>query len=177
MSNLFCSNCGAVLDEDGKYCARCGVAARIHKSHKDVNLATSETNKQEYNYSRYKGNVQIIAILEAASGIIILLGSLLLGVVLVNIPKIMNFVEVQDPEFWRVWPIANSFLWVLLIVLVIYGILNILLGVSLYKFNSFGRIGTMINGALGIFNVPIGTLFGIASIYLLTRPEADVVFK
>jgi hypothetical protein len=89
----------------------------------------------------------------------------------------MNYVDVQDPDFWKIWPVANSFLWVILILLIIYGIFNILAGVSLYRFNSFGRIGTMINGALGILNVPIGTIFGVASIYLLTRPEADVVFK
>lgn len=177
MSKVFCSNCGAELDEDSKYCARCGVAAKNYKSQENTYFTKPGGYKQENNYSSYKGNVQIIAILEAASGIIILLATLIFGVILVNMPKIMNYVDVHDPEFWRIWPLASSFLWVLLIILVIYGIVNILLGVSLYRFNSFGRIGTMINGALGLFNVPIGTLFGIASIYLLTRPEAEVVFK
>ncbi|MHA2337606.1 MAG: hypothetical protein ACXACX_09890 [Candidatus Hodarchaeales archaeon] len=177
MSNVFCANCGALLEEDGKYCSRCGTQAKVHKSQESMNLKETGTHKPEYNYSSYKGNIQIIAILEVAYGIIVLLGAVVLGVVLVNIPEIMSYVDVHDPAFWKIWPVASNFLWVILIVLVIYGVFNILAGVSLYRFNSFGRIGTMINGALGIFNIPIGTIFGIASIYLLTRPEADVVFK
>ncbi|MHA1982704.1 MAG: zinc-ribbon domain-containing protein [Candidatus Hodarchaeales archaeon] len=177
MSKLFCANCGTVLEEDSKYCYRCGTQAGIHKPKEFMKPKEFGAQKQENNISSYKSNIQIIAILEAANGIITLLITLVLGVVLINIPKIMNYVDVQDPEFWRIWPIASSFLWILLIILVIYGVLNILLGVSLYRFKSFGRIGTMINGGLGILNVPIGTIFGIASIYLLTRPEAEVVFN
>jgi hypothetical protein len=177
MLDVFCANCGALLEEDGKYCSRCGTQAKAYKSQEFINPKETGTYKPEHNYSSYKGNIQIIAILEAAYGILVLLGAVVLGLVLVNIPKIMNYVDVQDPDFWKIWPVANSFLWVILILLIIYGIFNILAGVSLYRFNSFGRIGTMINGALGILNVPIGTIFGVASIYLLTRPEADVVFK
>ena len=177
MSKLYCSNCGGLLDEDGKFCSHCGMGVKGNKFSKEKISNEFTVSNADQNYSSYRGNVQIIAILEIAFGMLALLGSAILGLIVVNVPKIVNFAEVNDATFWNAWPFASKFLWLLFILVIAYGILNILVGISLYKFNSFGRIGTMVNGALGILNVPFGTLFGIASIYLLTRPEADVVFK
>lgn len=177
MVNVYCSNCGGLLDEDSKFCSHCGMAAKNDKiSKKMISKEFSVTNADQ-NYSSYRGNIQIIAILEIAFGLLVLFISAILGFILLNIPKFANVVDIHDPTFWDIWPFASKFLWLMFIIVIVYGILNVLVGVSLYRFNTFGRIGTMINGALSIFNVPFGTLFGIASIYLLTRPEADVVFN
>ncbi len=50
---------------------------------------------------------------------------------------------------------------------------GLLSGVGLLKRASWGKIWTIVAGALSLVNVPIGTLFGAYAIYVMTRPETD----
>lgn len=175
MSKNYCKNCGIINDNDSKFCVRCGTNIDTVHPKKAVfnDYSSKDLNNAVEDYSRY---VQIIAVLEIAFGVLAFIGSTIMWFLAFNLPKIIPHIENVDPEFAHFWPLVNNLLFLIAFALTTYGILSIIFGIGLYRFKSYGRIGTMVNGALGIFNVPIGTVFGIATLYVLTRPEMNVLF-
>lgn len=180
MSELFCANCGTEVDVDSRFCMKCGYAVKqkVGKIDRLSSSSGSTGSSSGYNYRSYRSNVQIIAVLEMAWGLIIFLFSFLVVALVRFVPQLVAASEHPvDPEFYHIWPLVSNFVLVIFIFLIIVGFFNIIVGFSLYRFNQFGRIGSMILGALNLFSVPIGTLFGIATLYLLTRPEAEETFS
>jgi hypothetical protein len=35
----------------------------------------------------------------------------------------------------------------------------------------------MVMGALSLINIPLGTIFGLFALYILTKPEAEALFN
>ncbi|OLS24929.1 MAG: hypothetical protein HeimC3_18050 [Candidatus Heimdallarchaeota archaeon LC_3] len=176
MSKNYYKNCGSLLDDDAKYCFRCGITVEYESPAKKLasfDFSSKDTSKK---YNDYRSYIQVIAVLEIAFGILAFIGSTVIWFLVANLPEIMPHIGEVDPEFLQFWPLARNILVLVAFGLTIYGILSIIFGVSLYKFKSFGRIGTMVNAALGILNVPIGTIFGVTALYVLTRPETEVLF-
>jgi hypothetical protein len=58
----------------------------------------------------------------------------------------------------------------------VYGIVAIVSGKRLMEYKKSGRTGTMVISALNLFNIPIGTIFGVFALYVLTKPEAEQLF-
>ncbi|UCG02660.1 MAG: hypothetical protein JSW11_01455 [Candidatus Heimdallarchaeota archaeon] len=58
----------------------------------------------------------------------------------------------------------------------IFGIAQIVYGRRLLQYKSSGRIGTIVAGVLHLLNVPFGTAFGLAALFILTRPEVIDLF-
>lgn len=65
---------------------------------------------------------------------------------------------------------AGAIIGLIFIALSLPGILS---GVGLLKRVAWGRTWTIVAGALSLINVPIGTIFGIYAIYVMTQPETE----
>jgi len=160
-----CPKCGEQAKFDDFFCQTCGTA-----------LISPERPKTK----QLMSYIQIIGIVEIVLGIFGLVGAGLIGFLAYILPRVMELEEVQTdiPE-----PIKSElfdFLWMFLlliaVLLVIYAIASIWFGIRLLQYKNSGRIGTMIIGALSIINIPLGTAFGLAALYILTKPEAEALF-
>ncbi|MFW9929092.1 MAG: zinc-ribbon domain-containing protein [Candidatus Thorarchaeota archaeon] len=178
MTKMFCRNCGKELDYDSKFCSYCGVGSVNSGSSKAPSyVPTYNQDLTKSNINNYRSNIKLIAVIEIAIGALVLFGSTFLWIIRSQLPRMLTHMEINDPDFWKYWPLAQNFLTIIAVVLTLYGILCIIFGFGLLKYKSYGRIGTMMNAALALFSVPIGTIFGIAALYVLTRNETDELFK
>ena len=71
----------------------------------------------------------------------------------------------------RLIPVISVLLFVIAVVCFVYAFVSIISGKRLLQYQNSGRIGTMVIGALDLFNFPFGTVFGIAALYVLSQPE------
>lgn len=81
---------------------------------------------------------------------------------------------VNDPDASVIIEIVAKFISVFLIIISIPGLLA---GFGLYKRKEWGRILTILIGAVQIFCFPIGTAIGIYSIWALIQPETIKFFE
>jgi hypothetical protein len=56
-------------------------------------------------------------------------------------------------------------------------VLGIISGIALLSYKGWGRIMTIIVSALGCFNIPIGTLVGVYSIWVLMQDDTVKLFN
>lgn len=74
----------------------------------------------------------------------------------------------------------NTFITTVLIFVAVmmlcYGMASVFFGTRLLQRKNSARIGTMITASLNLFWLPFGTLYGIAALYLLTRPDVEQMF-
>jgi hypothetical protein len=84
---------------------------------------------------------------------------------------IMGFVGtlVYDPVGTRVLWMVGTFIGTFLIVLSVPGIVG---GIGLLKRREWARILTLIVGALGLIDIPLGTALGIYTLWVLIQDEA-----
>jgi formate/nitrite transporter FocA (FNT family) len=66
-----------------------------------------------------------------------------------------------------------SFGFVIGLVLILLAVPGLVSAIGLFKREPWARLWTIVAGALSLLNVPIGTLFGIYALWVVTRPEAD----
>lgn len=76
---------------------------------------------------------------------------------------------VDDPEAMRILWLFGTFFATFLIVLSVPGIIG---GVWLLKRKEWARILTLIVGALGLVDIPLGTALGVYTIWVLIQDEA-----
>jgi len=161
-----CPQCGAKASWSDFYCENCGAAL---------------TSPKRPRTKQYRSNIQIIGIAEIVLGFFNLLGAGILGVITAIFPRIMEIEEIQaeitDPTIWELVLLARYLLIIIVIFLLLYGIFSVIFGALLLQYRSAGRVGTMIMGALSLINAPLGTIFGIGALYVLTRPEAEALFN
>ena len=48
-------------------------------------------------------------------------------------------------------------------------------GIGLLKSKKWSKISSLIVGALSIFSFPLGTIFGVFTLYYLTKPEVSEI--
>jgi hypothetical protein len=60
--------------------------------------------------------------------------------------------------------------------LIIFWIPNIIAGIGLISFRSWGRVLALVVGALHILAFPIGTAVGIFAFFVLMQPDAEALF-
>ena len=165
MSKDICPDCGTKTDWSDFYCQNCGSAL---------------TSPKRPKAKQYLSNIQIIGIAEIVLGIFELLGAGLLIVLTAILPRILELESIQneisDPVIWELLTFTGYFMIILVVVLLLFGLLSILFGVLLLQYKNAGRVGTMIIAAFSLMNPPLGTLFGIGALYVLTRPEAEALF-
>lgn len=165
MSMNKCPKCGEKAKFDDIFCQTCGTALMSPERPK---------TKQLMSY------IQIIGIVEIVLGIFGLIGAAFIGFFAYILPRIIELEEVQSELSEPIRSEIFNFVWMLLlliaVLLVIYAIASIWFGIRLLQYKNSGRIGTMIIGALSIINIPLGTAFGLAALYILTKPEVEALF-
>ena len=181
MSSKFCSNCGASIDVDTKFCSTCGA---VQKSVSSVNTPAPYAQNYTYanvpvGYSTPKpqvSEIKILAIIEVGAGAFILFSMLaLFGFLTYS----LNRYSANNPTSTsteNLGPIL-ALLFALGAFVLIYAICAIIFGIGLYRFRNWGRIGSMVIGALSLVSFPLGTLYGGIMIYLLTKQENKVLFN
>ena len=151
-----CSNCGAYVTSDSFFCQVCG------------SEVTSEIFSTDHRLETFKGYIQIIGIVEIVLGIFELIGGLVLTLL---VPLVYYAVSQESPSDLYIVRFVSIFLFGLALLLYIFALATIISGRKLMQHKNSGRIGTMIIGVLNLFNVPFGTVFGLAALYVLTQPE------
>ena len=167
MSLNECPNCGELAKPNEFFCQSCGTAI--------------STSPQRPRTKEIRGYIQIIGTVEIVFGIMGIIGSVFITFIAAIIPTLVNegMLESEESSVLTSTTIV-SFIAILIglmaLMFVIFSIAAILSGIKLMQYKNSGRIGTMIIGAFSLFIIPVGTIFGVAALYILTKPEVFPLF-
>lgn len=167
MSLNQCPNCGEIAKPNEFFCQSCGTAL---------------TSPQRPRTKEIRGYIQIIGTVEIVFGIMGIIGSLFMGFFAVFIPTLVSEGVFQSSEKSSLLTseamvsFLAVFIGLVALLFIIFSFAAILSGIKLMQYKNSGRIGTMIIGAFSLFIIPVGTIFGIAALYLLTKPEVFPLF-
>lgn len=148
-----CSNCGAQVTSDSFFCQVCG---------------SEVTFSPNPRLETFKGYIQIIGAVEIVFGIIALFGALLVTFI---VPLVFYSLSYSDYSSTSLVRVVSILIFGVAVLLYILAFACIISGRKLLQYKNSGRIGTMIIGAFNLFNIPFGTLFGLAALYVLAQPE------
>jgi hypothetical protein len=166
MSLNECPNCGELAKPNEFFCQSCGTAL---------------TRPDRPRTKEIRGYIQIIGVVEIVFGIVGLLASAFLGFFAAFIPALMAEGVFDTSESALTSQTITTFLAVFIafiaIVFLIFSLAAILSGIKVMQYKNSGRIGTMIIGAFSLFLIPVGTIFGVAALYILTKPEVEPLFS
>ncbi|MHA2370987.1 MAG: hypothetical protein ACXADX_19400 [Candidatus Hodarchaeales archaeon] len=181
----FCPNCGTVFFPGDEFCSSCG--DRIPKTPSPPAPAPryEPAIVSAAQIAEYRSYIQIIGIVEIVGGVLALIGGLFLGLFAIFIPDIMSSTPesptTTGPESTTMDFPAEEFVMImffmLAVLLFIYAGASIAFGKQLLEYRKSGRTGTMIIGAISLINIPLGTIFGIAALYILSKPEVEELFS
>ncbi|MHA1975988.1 MAG: hypothetical protein ACW98F_19965 [Candidatus Hodarchaeales archaeon] len=185
MSKKICQNCGSPGDGDDLFCQECGSKFSSYKY--------SDKLSPKSRVKEYRGYIQIIGIVEAIFGVFAIFIAGLLALIAVLIPLFFSDETlVSMPDLFDGMSsmpsgsMENSygiFLFVMILLgfvaifFLIFGILGIINGRRLLNYQKNGHSGSMLISVLSLLAMPIGTIFGIFSLYVLTRPEVDQILS
>jgi len=115
-----------------------------------------------------KKHVTVAAILQIVFGIFNVFGA-------IAIAFAFGFVDqfVDDPTAIKVLDIVSI---PLMTMLGLIGAAMILGAIGLLSCKNWGKVLTLIMAALGLLNIPIGTLKGVYIIWVLVQPETTTLF-
>lgn len=119
--------------------------------------------------NRMKRHVNIAAILQIVFGSILVIAGLVIAIA-------FGFVDqfVDDPTAIKVLGYVGT---PLVVLFLLFGGLMIAGGVGLFYCKMWARILTLVMGAIGLLNVPIGTLKGVYIIWVLVQQETVSLFE
>ena len=119
--------------------------------------------------NRMKKHVTVVAILQIVFGALNILGAL---AIIFAFGFIDQFVD--DPTAVKVLDIVMV---PLVTILGLFGAAMVSGGIGLLSCKAWGRVLTLIMGALGLLNIPIGTLKGVYIIWVLVQSETVSLFE
>lgn len=133
----------------------------------EENITTQATVSIEE--SRMKKHVNVVAILQIVFGSLNVLIALTIGFA-------FGFVDqfVDDPTAVKVLALVGT---PLVVLFLIFGGAMIAGGVGLLSCKPWARILTLVMGAIGLLNIPIGTLKGVYIIWVLVQQETVSLFE
>jgi hypothetical protein len=185
MSKNICPNCGSTGGSEDLFCQECGS--------KFSSQMYSTYNVPKSRVSEYRGYIQVIGIVEAIFGVFALFVSGILVLVAALMPIFFSedtmvsmpdlFGEMSSVPAGSLENSYGIFLFIMLVLgfialfILIYGILAIINGRRLMNYQKNGHSGSILISALSLLAMPMGTIFGIFSLYILTRPETDQVLS
>lgn len=121
----------------------------------------------------YIGYIQITSVVEIAIGILISI----LGLIIL----IFGFMASEDTFKSEYSQYFVKYIQIIIgligVLLILFGFISVYFGMKLFQLKQIGRIGTMLVAALQLIFIPFGTIFGITSLYLLTRPNTIEIFR
>jgi len=119
--------------------------------------------------NRMKKHVNIAGILQIVFGSFIVLGALAIAI-------LFGFIDqfVDDPTALKVLGIIST---PLVVLMLLFGGAMIAGGVGLFYCKPWARILTLVMAAMGLLNVPIGTLKGVYIIWVLVQSETISLFE
>jgi hypothetical protein len=119
--------------------------------------------------SRMRKHIHVAAILQIVFGSLIVIAGLAIAFA-------FGFVDqfVDDPTALKVLAIVGT---PLIVMFLLFGGAMIAGGVGLLSCKSWARILTLIMAALGLLNIPIGTLKGVYIIWVLVQQETISLFE
>ena len=169
-----CPVCGSKYSDSLKFCEKCGANLEKEKALKEQMTTFKNTTYEPLN-SKYQGYIQVIAVMEVTVGVIALLIGFLLGVISPYITDLIstsssgsNAGTVNSASVVRLMEMVFLTIGVSSI---IFGVFAIYFGYKLYKLENVGRFGTLVVSSLLLIFIPFGTIFGIISLVLMSRPE------
>lgn len=132
----------------------------------EENRITQENTTVEE--SRMRKHIHVAAILQIVFGSLNVIGGL-------GVAFAFGFVDqfVDDPTALKVLAIVGT---PLIVMLLLFGGAMIAGGVGLLACKSWARILTLVMAALGLLNIPIGTLKGVYIIWVLVQQETISLF-
>lgn len=119
--------------------------------------------------NRMQKHVSVAAILQIVFGSMDLIGAIALGFVFQFVVKMAD-----DPTASQVLGIIGT---PLIVFLLLFGGAMIAGGIGLFSCKNWARILTMVMAALGLLNIPIGTLKGVYIIWVLVQQETVSLFE
>jgi hypothetical protein len=119
--------------------------------------------------SRMKKHVSVVAILQIVFGSLNVIGAIAVGFAFQFVVKVAD-----DPTASQVLSIIGT---PLIIMLLLFGGAMIAGGIGLFSCRNWARILTLVMGALGLLNIPIGTLKGVYIIWVLVQQETVSLFE
>jgi hypothetical protein len=119
--------------------------------------------------NRMRKHVNIAAILQIVFGAILVIAAMAIAFA-------FGFVDqfVDDPTAVKVLGIIGT---PLVVLFLLFGGAMIAGGVGLFYCKPWARILTLVMGAIGLLNVPIGTLKGVYIIWVLVQSETISLFE
>jgi hypothetical protein len=119
--------------------------------------------------NRMRKHVNIAAILQIVFGAILVIAGMAIAFA-------FGFVDqfVDDPTAMKVLGIIGT---PLVVMFLLFGGAMIAGGVGLFYCKPWARILTLVMGAIGLLNVPIGTLKGVYIIWVLVQSETISLFE
>ncbi len=118
---------------------------------------------------RIRGHVNTAGILQIVFGSFWLLGGLIIAFALGFASQF-----VDDPNISRILGIVGT---PLVITMVLFGGVMIAGGIGLLYFKTWARVLTLVMAAIGLLNVPLGTLKGVYIIWALMQSETITMFE
>jgi hypothetical protein len=117
---------------------------------------------------RMRKHIHVAAILQIVFGSLVVIGGLAIAFA-------FGFVDqfVDDPTALKVLAIVGT---PLIVMFLLFGGAMIAGGVGLLACKSWARILTLVMAALGLLNIPIGTLKGVYIIWVLVQQETISLF-
>jgi len=128
-----------------------------------------EENKITIEENRMKKHVNIAAILQIVFGSLDVICAL-------TIAFAFGFIDqfVTDPTAIRVLGIIGT---PLVVIFLVFGAAMIAGGVGMFSCRPWARILTLVMAALGLLNIPVGTLKGVYIIWALAQKETIILFE
>jgi hypothetical protein len=123
--------------------------------------------------NRMKKHVSAVAAIRITLHTIGLLG-IIVAFGVVNFA--FSFIPVEDlPE--AVMPLITGIIYFVFIVIATVSILGLIAAIGLLGYKSWARILTIVVSAISCFNIPIGTLAGVYSIWVMLQDDTIKLFQ
>ena len=172
-----CPKCGSRFSESVQFCDKCGYNIEkdqaLHEQKKDSAVKTATTSPNALN-NKLQGYIQIIAVIEVAIGLFGIVMSALLGIIAPFVPEMIKSSQTSSEGIVYTDKMLQFFtvlLIVIAVMLLVVSVLAVFVGYKLYHLENVGRFGTMIFASFALLMVPFGTVYGIISLVLLSRPD------
>ncbi|MFX0065075.1 MAG: zinc ribbon domain-containing protein [Candidatus Hermodarchaeota archaeon] len=177
----FCHSCGNGVSPDSAYCEACGTKLTVTPA----SYTAPPTPSYRTEGGDYKGYITLIGVLDIIFGLpALLIGTLLVLVDValfglirsgrISVSNIVSHIDLPNPALLY---FGAAIVLIVGIAFLILGLISIGSGARLLQHKNCARIVSMILGVLVLFSFPLGTLYGLFKLYVLSRPEVESLFK